>query len=59
MANLICTNCMQEIEEKRYALPFNNIDNVCHEECVEDWFENNIIDIINELTIWVDESEGK
>lgn len=56
MANLICTNCMQEIEEKRYALPFNNIDNVCHEECVEDWFENNILDIINELTVWVDES---
>ena len=59
MANLICANCMQEITETRYALPFENIDNVCHEECVEEWFENNLQDVINAVTIWCEESDNE
>ena len=53
--NLICQACGEEIEGKKYALPFNNIDNVCHEECVEDWFEANLENIMYDTTIYVEE----
>ena len=53
--NLICQFCGKEIEGKKYALPFNNIDNVCHVYCVEHWFEMNLENIINDTTIYVEE----
>lgn len=52
---IICDYCGEEIKEKRYALPFDNIDNACHIECVEDWFEEHIQDVICEETIYVEE----
>ena len=48
---------MQEISETKYAIPFDNIDNVCHNDCVEEWFENNLEDVINAVTIWYEENE--
>jgi hypothetical protein len=50
--NLICQSCGEEIEEKKYACPFDNIDNVCHIDCLDDWFEANLEDIINSVTVF-------
>ena len=55
MANLICSCCGEEIASKNYALPFNNIDNACHRDCLEDWFENNLQDVIYATTIFYEE----
>lgn len=55
MANLICDCCMQEIIGQRYAVPFDNIDNVCHENCLEDWYEMHLQDVINATTVWYEE----
>ena len=53
--NYICQACGEEITEKKYALPYDNIDNVCHVDCVEDWFEMNLEHIICDETIYVEE----
>lgn len=53
--NFICQCCFEEIEGKEYALPFNNIDNVCHVDCVQDWFEANLDFVIAEETVYVEE----
>lgn len=53
--NLICQSCLEEITDKKYALPFNNIDNVCHIDCLEDWFLGNLEGIICDTTIYVEE----
>lgn len=53
--NLICQSCLEEIEEKEYALPFDNIDNVCHVDCVEDWFQANLEAVICDCTTYIEE----
>lgn len=55
--NYICQSCGEEITENRYALPYNNIDNICHVDCVEDWFEMNLEHIICDETIYVEEAD--
>lgn len=55
--NLICQVCFEEIEGKKYALPFNNMDNVCHEDCLEDWYTEHFKDVIDATTIHVEEEE--
>lgn len=53
--NYICDCCGEEIAEKKYAIPFDNIDNVCHIDCLEDWFEMHLQDVINAVTIFEEE----
>lgn len=55
--NYICDCCGQEIEENEYALPFDDYENVCHNECVEDWFNMHMQDVIDELTVYVNEKK--
>ena len=56
--NYICQSCYEEIEDgEGYALPFDNIDNVCHKECVEDWFEMNLDNIICDFTTYIEEDK--
>lgn len=50
--NYICQSCFEEIEEDEYAMPFDNPDNVCHLHCVEDWFDNNLTDVIQAVTTY-------
>lgn len=51
--NYICQSCFEEIKGDKYALPFDNPDNVCHEECLEDWFQANLQDVMYEVTTFV------
>lgn len=53
--NLICQVCFEEIEGKKYALPFHNMENVCHEDCLEDWYEEHLTDVIYATAIYVEE----
>lgn len=53
--NYICQSCGEEIEDTRYAVPFDNLDNVCHEECLEDWFNMNLTDVIYAVTTYYEE----
>ena len=53
--NYICSCCGEEITENKYALPYDNEDNVCHINCVEDWFYMNLRDVICEHTVYVEE----
>lgn len=51
----VCDYCGEEIKEKKYALPYDNYENVCHEDCVEGWFEDHIREVACEHTIYVEE----
>ena len=50
---MICQFCGEEIDESEYALPLDNMDNVCHNECVVDWFEENAEDIASSCTTYI------
>lgn len=53
--NYICDYCGEEIEENKYALPYDNYENICHIDCVENWFEEHIEEVVCEHTIYVSE----
>lgn len=55
MSKYICDYCGEEIEEKKYALPYDNYENICHIDCVEDWYEEHIEEVVCEHTIYVEE----
>lgn len=55
--NYICDCCGEEITENKYALPFDNYENICHIDCVEDWFEMHLQDVIYQDTVYVEEDE--